>query len=217
MLTCCSSKDFDRDTPSTQEPSRRAEVSTCLSYLSHCLLMHMTLTEKCTIITGMTKNTPKTKNPLIDASWCGSTNIRQCVRIKHLYQCRIHPHHYSRKRGKCIECLEEWDRRESAQREEERMRKMQKKARDASKGNFTTAGKHVEVVTRPGNLRQTQKPKPSIVQKPGKWPMRQRQQIMATQVAPELEQAPEEDEEPSKGKGKTQGLTLYRAKKKWRD
>ncbi|KAL9132995.1 MAG: hypothetical protein Q9175_005829 [Cornicularia normoerica] len=171
-----SSKDFDRDTPSTQEPSRRAE-------------------KKCTIITGMTKNTPKTKNPLIGASWCGSTNIRQC----------------------CIECLEEWDRRESAQREEERMRKMQKKARDASKGNFTTAGEHVEVVTRPGNLRQTQKPKPSIVQKPGKWPMRQRQQIMATQVAPELEQAPEEDEEPSKGKGKTQGLTLYRAKKKWRD
>ena len=156
---------------------------------------------------------------LIAPSWCGSTNIPRCVEMKHLYQCQIHPIHYSRKPGKCIECLEEWDRRE---READRLWKMEMKAKDAE---FTKTRKSqfAETLTKPGKIRQTQVPKVVNVAKPGRWPKpsKREEQSPEAEKVPELELELEQDrddgQERGKNKGKTHGLTLYRAKKKWRD
>lgn len=173
------------------------------------------------LITGMPNTIQKVKYYLIIPSWCGSTNIPHCVEIKHLYQCRIHPNHYSRRPGKCIECLEEWDRRERASREADRVRKMEKKARDAGDVEFTKTGKgkFAETLTKPGKMRQTLVPKVERGTKQGRWPKPSKHEEPRPEAekAPELEQDRDDGQERGKNKGKTHGLTLYKAKKKWRD
>ncbi|CAF9914991.1 hypothetical protein IMSHALPRED_002302 [Imshaugia aleurites] len=153
------------------------------------------------------------------SSWCGSVKIQRCVEIGHLYQCHIHPDHYSRKPGKCIECQQEWERRERAQRDQDRAMKLEKKARDTANGNLanTRNGMLAESATKPVKQRPTPIPKVSMAQKPGKWPLKQKKEIPGSQLASEVEQAAEAGQDDVKGKGKTQGLSLYKAKKKWKD
>ena len=104
-----------------------------------------------------------------------------------MFQCQIHRNHYYRKGGKCIECKEQWKREERAQREQDRVKKLDKKAKDTAKADFAIAGNgsRLGAFTKPG---KRQSPVPKI-------------------------KCPEQE----RGKGKTQGLTLHKAKKKWMD
>lgn len=172
-----------------------------------------------TAITGTNKNTPQAEYYLTVPSWCGSTNIQRCVQVGHLYQCRVHPKHYSRERGDCIQCIQQWGRTEREQREQERVKKAEKKAKDTGNAEFLNIrnSKWAEASTKPVKARQTQIPRASVVQKPGKRPIKRNQEESRQQVASEVEQPPEDDHEKGRGKGKTHGLTLFTAKKKWMD
>lgn len=112
--------------------------------------------------------------------------------------------------------MEDWDRRERAQRELERVKKMDRKARDSRNGECVNGrdGKQTAAITKPEKSRQTQNP---VVQKPGRWPRKQRQPMTGVPLAEAAPETLREDEEKPRGKGKTQGLTLYKAKKKWTD
>lgn len=99
------------------------------------------------------------------------------------------------------------------------MRRLEKKAKDAGNADSarTKNDNWREIVTKPGNLRQTAIPRVKDTRKPGKRPPKEKQQVCETQLAPELEQTLEEGQDEEKGKGKTRGLSLYKAKKKWKD
>lgn len=172
-----------------------------------------------TAITGMTENIQKAEHYLTTPSWCGSTNIPRCVEIKHLYRCRIHPDHYYRRGGKCIECKAEWERRERAERERNCLKRMGKKARDTNIADCAQMKciKRKETMMKLRRPGITQIPNVSLVEKPGKWPIKRKQQNPGTQLSPELERALKEDREKEDCKGKAQGLTIYKAKKKWMD
>lgn len=141
------------------------------------------------------------------------------MELQHLYQCQIHPHHYSRKLGGCIECIEEWERKERVERERKRVQTMEKKARDTGKADLviTKDNQGPGTVTKHGKNGQTQNQKASAAQKPGKWPKKQRQQMTGAPLAPEIPEVLREDGEQPRGKAKTQGISLYKAKKKWKD
>ena len=95
---------------------------------------------------------------------------------------------------------------------------MEKKARDTGNAKFaqTRDGESREAATKPPGHRQTQAPRASMIQKPGKWPMKHRQQISGAQLAPGAEQTAVERQDQEKGKSKTQESTLFKAKKKWK-
>lgn len=123
-------------------------------------------------------------------SWCGSANIQRCVEIKHMYQCRIHPGHYYRRGGKCIECKAEWERRQRAEREKNRLKRLEKKAKDTAKTDFAIAGNgsRLGAFSKPGK-RQTQVHKISMLPKPRKLPMKPRQEACGTKLSPEMKTA----------------------------
>lgn len=97
---------------------------------------------------------------------------------------------------------------------------MDKKAKDTAKANLAKGGngKLVETVANSGK-RHTQIPSIAKATKPGRRPMKQREDESATKLTtgidPDSNEGPEEGK--GRGKGKTQGLTLFKAKKKWLD
>ena len=82
----------------------------------------------------------RTEYYLAFSSWCGSANIVRCVEIKQIYQWRIHPGRYYRRGGRCIECKAEWERRERAEREQNRLKRLEKKVRDTNIADFGQIG-----------------------------------------------------------------------------
>ena len=135
-------------------------------------------------------------------SWCGSVNVLRCVDRRHLIQCRIHPRHYFRVNGKCVECQEEWSRKEQHERKKVLAREMEKKAKDNGGANLrmTKNDKHLGPDKKLG---KNNKP----VQKTGKWQT----------DALEANHASKKDQEHGKGKSKALGPDTHKAKKKWRD
>ena len=141
------------------------------------------------------------------------------MEIGHLFQCRVHPNHYSRTRGKCIECMAEWERREKEEREKDRARMIEKKARDTGNAKLAKVrySEGPEIVTKPWNTRRTGDPKFKFAQKLRKWPAKQQKETSGPQLDSEAEQIPCEGQAHVKDKGTTFGLGLFKAKKKWRD
>ena len=138
------------------------------------------------------------------SSWCGCANIVRCVAVGHLFQCHVHPGHYSRVRGDCIECKDGWERKEQTELEMNRKRKEEKKLKDSGRADLLIIRKDkgLESVKKVGN-------KHKAARKPGKWHTE----------APEATQPSKEDEEDGKGKGKGKALGTHKftAQKKWRD
>ena len=147
-------------------------------------------------------------------SWCGRGNVIRCIELGHLYQCIIHPNHYSRKPGGCIQCLQEWQREEVARKHQNRAMQAERKARDTGNANVFDARnvKHPETIAKPGKARQTV-PNARPVQKPGKWSTT-KQEISRAHVDNEDQ---DEEQVHGKGKGKALGPATFKAKKKWRD
>ena len=122
--------------------------------------------------------------------------------IGHLHQCPIHHDHYSRKRGKCIECLEQWQRAEAEKREEDRAKQAIKKAQET--GNAQV-------------LKVKNKTKYTKTPKPGKRPITPKKMASVAELAPAVERAVKDEQDEPKVQNKARDPTLYKAKKKWRD
>ncbi|KAF6226651.1 hypothetical protein HO173_012397 [Letharia columbiana] len=86
--------------------------------------------------------------------------------------------------------MDEWDRRERAQREQDRVRKLERKAKDAGNADFanTNNDNQREIIMKPEKPRQTATAKAGVTQKSRKWPKREKQQVSGAQLAPEAEQ-----------------------------
>ena len=155
-------------------------------------------------------------------SWCGRANIIRCIEVGHLYQCLIHPEHYSRKPGGCIQCQEEWQRQEQARKNQNRANRAERKAKDTGNANFFNArnGKRPDTIAKPVKARQTEMPNARPAQKPGKWSTN-KQEISSAHVGPPTNHTPNEDQDQDqdhgKGKGKALGPATFKAKKNWRD
>ena len=149
-------------------------------------------------------------------SWCGKTNTIRCIEVGHLYQCVIHPDHYSRKPGGCIQCLEEWRRQEATRKRDDHAKQAARKGKDTGNANVFNVrnGKRPDTIAKAVRARQTEMPNARPAQKMGKWSTNM-QEISSAHIESLTNRIPDDDQDQERGKGL--GSATFKAKKKWRD
>ena len=106
------------------------------------------------------------------------------------------------------------------EKENEKLRNIQRKAKDSGNPELANlATKLAEKQTKPGKATNPVVSNMKKSGKPGKWPQKCKgeKEIFGMKKDQQIEQAPEESQEKTKGNGKTQSQSVYKAKKKWQD